>query len=144
MSGGCALGIDHGTKRTGFAVADALRVTVEPLETFRGPGDGPTLFDRVAELCSERQVDVFVVGQPLNMDGSAGARAAEVDRFCQGLAQRFPEVQVVRVDERLSTKEAETRLVEAGHTGEARKARRDAWSAAILLEDWIASGEPGY
>ena len=46
------------------------------------------------------------------------------------------------VDERLTTKEAESRLVEAGHTGARRKAAKDAWSAAVLLEDWVRSGEP--
>ena len=50
---------------------------------------------------------------------------------------------VTRQDERLSTKEAEALLRDAGHFGEERKARRDSWSALVILRDWIAAGEPG-
>ena len=45
-------------------------------------------------------------------------------------------------DRNLTTKEAESRLIEAGHTGEDRKSRKDSWSALILLEDWMRAGEP--
>ena len=136
-----ALGIDHGTRRSGFAVTDALRCSVEPLEAYEGVGEA--LLDHVATLLSDRDVSVFVVGLPLNMDGTAGARADEVQSFCTGLRGRFPQVDVVLVDERLTTKEAEARLTAAGYRGTERKKRKDAWSAALLLEDWIRSGEPG-
>lgn len=135
-----ALGIDHGTKRTGFAVVDALRIAVTPLEQIAATGDA--LLRHVAKLCDERDVAHFVVGYPLNMDGTPGPRAREVDAFIAALAARFPRVVIVRQDERLSTKEAEARLVDAGHTGSARKSRKDSWSAAVLLEDWLRAGEP--
>jgi len=134
---GAVLAIDHGTKRTGFALADALRITTEPLATFHGAGDGEELLDFIGTLLADREVTVLVVGLPLNADGSSGPRVEDVQRFCARLARRFPEPQVALVDERLSTKEAEARLVEAGHTGQARKDRRDSWSALILLEDWL-------
>ena len=134
---GAVLAIDHGTRRTGFALADALRITCEPLATFHGAGDGEELLDFIADLLIDREVRVFVVGQPLNMDGSIGPRAKDVGQFCKRLAERFPGTETAMVDERLSTKEAESRLVEAGHTGQDRKDRRDSWSAMILLEDWL-------
>jgi putative Holliday junction resolvase len=139
---GAALAIDHGTKRTGFAIADPLRIAVHPLETFRGPGDGQELVAHVATLLAERTVTTFVLGFPYAAGGAVGARAKEVEAFAARLAARFPEVEVVRWDERLTTKAAEDLLREAGHHGEARKARRDSWSALVLLRDWIASGEP--
>jgi len=134
---GAVLAIDHGTRRTGFALADALRITSEPLTTFHGAGDGDELLDFIASLLADRQVSVIVVGQPLNMDGTVGPRAKDVARFCERLSERFPSPEIALVDERLSTKEAESRLVEAGHTGQDRKDRRDSWSAMILLEDWL-------
>ncbi len=140
MNRGSVLGIDHGTRRTGFAVTDALRLSVEPLAPFEGSAEA--LLDHIAELLADRVVEVFVVGQPLGMDGSAGPRVREVDAFCASLGARFEGVVQVRVDERLTTKEAEVRLTEAGYRGKARKARKDSWSAAILLEDWIRAGEP--
>jgi len=136
---GAALGIDHGTKRTGFAVTDALGLSVQPLEAFQGAGGA--LLDHVAGLLADRDVATFVVGQPLNMDGSTGPRAKDVEAFCAGLKERFPGVAIALVDERLTTKEAEARLTEAGYRGEERKRRKDSWSAALLLEEWLRRGE---
>ena len=135
-----ALGIDHGTKRTGFAATDAQRLLVTPLHAAEGGDDGA--LTALSELLEERDVSHIIVGYPLNMDGTKGGRAKDVDGFIEALEARFPGLVVVRQDERLSTKEAEERLREAGHFGTARKHRRDAWSAAVLLEDWIAAGEP--
>ena len=75
------------------------------------------------------------------MDGSAGGRARLVDAFIEKLQRRLPGIPCVRQDERLTTKEAEERLRKAGHHGPARKARRDSWSAWVLLEDWLRSEE---
>ena len=138
---GSVLAIDHGTKRTGFAVADGLRITVTPLEVYHGPGDGEGLLDHLAGLAEDRDLETILVGEPLNMDGSSGPRAADVANFVARLRERLPSVKVAIVDERLTTKEADARLTEAGHYGKDRKARRDSWSAAILLEDWIRAGE---
>ena len=55
---GGALAIDHGTKRTGFAYADALRISLNALEPFHGPGDAAALFEHLARLCAERTVGV--------------------------------------------------------------------------------------
>jgi putative Holliday junction resolvase len=139
---GSALAIDHGTKRTGFAVADPLRIAVEPLDAWHGPGEDEGLLDHIARLLAEREVGTFVVGYPLNMDGSAGPRAAAVDRLIVRLRQRFADVDVVRQDERLSTKEAEELLRSAGYRGRAARSRRDSWSALVILRDWITAGEP--
>lgn len=139
---GGVLAIDHGTKRTGFASADALRLGVAPLEVFHGPGNGPELLAHVDRLLAERQVSVVLVGHPVDPAGRPGPRAREVETFAAELRRRHPELEVVLHDEGWTTKEAEARLREAGHHGDARRARRDSWSAWVLLEDWIASGEP--
>src|SRR5262249_46431739 len=131
--------IDHGSKRTGFAVSDALRITLEPLATFHGAGDSLDLLAHVAEFVSERDVELFVVGMPLNMDGTRGARAADVERFIASLRARFPAIAVVAHDERLTTKAAEDLGRELGLRGDALRAKRDSLSAAVLLRDWIAS-----
>lgn len=132
--------MDHGSKRTGFAATDAERLLVTPL--FAATGGDAGALDALDQLLGERDVSHVVVGYPLHMDGTKGGRAKDVDRFIEALRTRRPSLIVVRQDERLSTKEAEERLREAGHFGAARKERRDAWSAAVLLEDWIAAGEP--
>jgi putative Holliday junction resolvase len=136
------IAVDHGSKRTGFAVADALRITTAPLDVWEGPGDAPELVEHIAKLCDERDVDTFVVGMPFNMDGTEGPRAADVRSFCTRLAERFPGVSVIPWDERLTTKEAESLLREAGIAPKDRKGARDAWSALVILRDWMESGEP--
>lgn len=138
-----ALGIDHGEKRTGFALVDALRIRCGPLDVFHGAGDGEPLLEAIAERALEYSIGVLVIGYPLNMDGSPGGRSAQVDAFIARLRARLPEIAIACQDERLTTKEAEERLREAGHHGDARKARRDSWSAWVLLEDWLREGEPG-
>lgn len=139
---GGVLAIDHGTKRTGFAATDALRLGTFPLEPFRGDGHGVDLLRHVERLCEERTIATFLVGFPYNMDGTEGGRATDVNAFVARLRAQFPTVEIVPYDERLTTKAAEELLAEAGYHGDERKARRDSWSALVLLRDWLESGEP--
>jgi len=136
------LAIDHGTKRTGFAAVDALRIAAVPLDAFHGPGDGPELLAHVARLLAERTIGVLLVGLPRHADGSEGVRAAEVRAFALRLAARFPELAVVFHDEHLTTKAAEDLLRDAGTRRADWKGRRDSLSALVLLRDWLESGEP--
>ena len=138
-----ALAIDHGTKRTGFAAADPLRISLNALEPFHGPGDAPELLEHVARLCAERDIGTFVVGLPYNMDGSEGPRAAEVRAFGARLRARSPGVALALVDERLSTKEAEELLRESGLRGPKARALRDSFSALVVLRDWVSTERPG-
>ena len=142
MGTGTVLAIDPGEKRTGFAVTDPLRLSVEPVGTYRGPGDGEGLVDHIASLADDRDLELLLVGNPVGPGGEPTARSTAVAALCERLAHHFPGIPIVRYDERWTTKEAETRLVESGRTGDERKALRDSWSAAVLLEDWIRSGEP--
>lgn len=139
---GGVLAIDHGTKRAGFAVVDALRLVPLPLTAWRGPGGEPALFECIAEMLLDRDVATLLVGLPLDMDGGESGRAKEVRAFAARLAARFPEVEVVFHDERLSTKTAEELLRETGLPPEERRARRDSISALVILRDWLAAGEP--
>jgi len=140
--GGAVIAVDHGGRRTGFASSDPLRIATRPLDVWEGEGDAPELLERVAELVEEHGADTVVVGLPYNMDGSVGPRGVEVLAFMARLRERLPAARVLPQDERLSTKEAEALLADAGHHGESRKARLDAWSALVLLRDWIEQGEP--
>jgi putative Holliday junction resolvase len=136
------IAIDHGEKKSGFAVADPLRIAVHALDQVALAGDGEELLDHVAGLLAERDVDTLLIGMPLHMDGSEGGRAAEVRAFAARLRERFPGVRVVFHDERLTTKEAEDLLRREGFTGREARERKDSWSALVLLRDWIESGEP--
>ncbi len=138
------IAVDPGTRRTGFAVADALRIACEPLATFEGDAEADdALLDHVAGFLAQRDVEAFVIGLPLNMDGSEGRRAAAARALARRLAARFPDVRVAMQDERLSSKEAEDLLRQVGHRRwQDRRGKRDAMSALVILRDWIEAGEP--
>ncbi len=137
-----ALGIDHGTRRCGFAVADPLRLATTPLAPWRDDAPGAGLFAHIAKLLDERDVDVFVIGLPRNMDGTEGPRALEVRAFAAQLSAQFKKPRTVFVDERLSTKAAEDLLRDAQVRPRDRRALKDSFAALVLLRDWIESGEP--
>ncbi len=139
---GGVLAIDLGAKKSGFAVADPERIVTQPLDVVRAAEDSAEIVDAVAGLLAERDVSTLLVGLPVHLDGSDGARAAAARAFAARLVERFPGVEVVTYDERLTTKEAEALLRDAGFTGREAKERRDSWSALVLLRDWIESGEP--
>lgn len=139
---GGVLAIDHGERKTGFAAADALRVAVRPLTVERHDGSQERLLARVAAFADELSLDTLLVGRPVQMHGRVGERARSVEAFARDLRQRFPALQVVLYDERLTTKEAESLLREEGFRGREIAERKDSWAALVLLRDWIASGEP--
>ena len=136
------LAIDHGTLGTGFAVVDGLRIAAQPLESWREQGGEPALLAHVERLLAERDISVLLVGLPLDMDGGEGPRALSVRAFAGRLAARFKDVEVVLHDERLTTKAAEELLRETGSPLRERRARRDSFSALVILRDWLAAGEP--
>jgi len=137
-----AIGVDPGERRTGFAATDALRISTTALETWHGAPDDPGLLAHLARLLDERDAGTLVVGLPLNMDGSEGPRAAAVRELIASLRGRFPELTVVAQDERLTTKEAEEWMRDAGVHVADRRGMRDAYSAMVILRDWVAAGEP--
>ena len=134
---GGTLALDHGDKRTGLAYADALGITATPLATFHGAGDSSALLDHVAGVLAERDVARLLVGLPLNADGSENPRCAVARAFARRLQARFPALELELVDEHLTSKAAEERLREAGYGPRESRARRDSWSALVLLEDWL-------
>ncbi len=143
MAGGRGvLAIDHGSRKTGFAASDPLRIATRPLGVFRGPGDGPELLEHVAALVREHDAGTLVVGWPVEGGGREGARCAEVRRFVERLRERLPEVRLVLHAEHLTTKEAESLMAERGLSRREAREARDAWAALVLLRDWIESGEP--
>lgn len=128
------LGIDWGEKRIGLAFADELGIALPLPAAVAASKKGR--MQQIESTIQEKQVDSLVVGYPLNMDGSVGFKAREVDAFIAGLEKRF-RLPVHRVDERLSS-----HSVEQGLKGQKRKPNRqsgeiDSRAAALILQDFI-------
>lgn len=129
------LGVDYGERRTGVAISDAARVIAFPRETL-ACSRVEQAAAAVARIAEVEQVAEIVVGQPLNMNGSAGPRAARTDEFIAELAQRTS-IPLKRWDERLSTKIAEAVLIEAGTRREKRRGVVDKLAAQVILQGYL-------
>lgn len=129
------LGVDFGDRRTGVAISDDSRVIAFPRETL----DCPRLEQAaaaVARLAEAEGVGEIVVGYPLNMNGSQGPRTARTEAFMAEVANRTG-IPLRKWDERLSTKIAESVLIEAGTRREARRGVVDKLAAQVILQSYL-------
>jgi putative Holliday junction resolvase len=129
---GSLLGLDLGTKTIGVAVSDPDRKLAAPVVTIaraRFTSDA----ERLLELAAERRVVGFVLGLPVNMDGSEGPRAQATRAFARNLA-KLTALPIGLWDERLSTAAVERVLIEADASRRKRKAVIDQHAAAYILQ----------
>ena len=134
------LGVDYGEQRTGVAISDESRTIAFPRETLACPRVEQAAA-AVARTAEAEQVAAIVVGYPLNMNGSQGARTTRTDEFMAELAKRT-EIPLKKWDERLSTKIAEAVLIEAGTSRAKRRGVVDKLAAQVILQGYLdASAE---
>jgi putative Holliday junction resolvase len=129
------LGVDYGRKRVGVAISDPFGIMAQPLPTVPFTDEDGTVAALKA-ICDERGVARIVVGLPVNMDGTLGPMAREVQDFAQRLAAATGR-EVDLFDERLTSADAESRLAETGMRWRARKKRIDQVAAALILQSWL-------
>lgn len=132
------MALDVGEKTVGVALSDELRITVNPFETIRR--DGGEL-DRLQSIISTQHVTEIVVGLPLSLNGSEGPSTERARAFVTAL-RPLTTASVVTQDERLSTTEAERRLVEADVRRSRRRQVIDSVAAALILESYLARTAP--
>ncbi len=126
------LGLDVGTKTIGLALSDVERRIATPLETVRRGKfsvDGPAL----VRLAENNAVAGFVIGLPLNMDGSEGPRAQSTRAFARNLAA-LTDLPLAFWDERLSTAAVTRTLLEADASRKRRAEVVDKMAAAYILQ----------
>ena len=131
------MGLDYGERRIGVAVSDPDGVIAQPLLSLdRKQLPGKKLWSRIDALVRELEVQRFVLGLPLHMDGRRGEQAAEVERFGAQLAERTG-LPVDYVDERWTTLEAERTMREMGVKRSRQSGQLDATAAALLLRTYL-------
>ena len=137
-------GLDLGTKTIGVAASDPERRVAAPVETIarkRFTEDA----QRLIALAAERRAAGFVLGLPINMDGTEGARAQSTRAFARNLA-KLTALPIALWDERLSTAAVERALIAANVSRARRKAVIDQHAATYILQgalDRLESGAPG-
>jgi len=132
---------DVGERRIGVAVSDATLTLARPENVLRPTslaGDALQLaVDEITRLKSEEDgVTTIVVGLPRRLDGSGTELTARVSAFARELG-RITRLPIVLQDERLTSREAESRLALTEKNWRVRKRRLDAAAAAIILQDYL-------
>ena len=130
------LGIDYGTKRIGLAVSDAKTDIALPLSVISAHGSVVAQAKEVLEIAADYVIDAFVVGLPLNMDGSEGKQAKVARTFGNELA-RQTHLPLHYHDERLSSLSAQELLAPAELTRKKKKARLDSVAAQVMLQSFL-------
>ena len=133
------LAFDFGRRRIGVACGDTVSRTAAPLAAVPAGAAGPR-WEVIEALLREWQPALAVVGLPYNVDGSDSAMTLAAREFAAELGRRCM-LQIVLVDERYSSREAEGQLRAARESGQRRrrvvKADVDAAAACIILERWF-------
>lgn len=97
------LGIDYGDSRVGLAISDPLGITAQGFETIHHNGNDKVVLKRLEEIVNMYEISKFVIGMPINMDGSQGERVEVTKRFIHKLRCKFNTIDIETVDERLTT-----------------------------------------
>ncbi len=134
---GRLLAIDYGLKRVGLAVTDPLQIIATALETV------PTkqLINYLINYCKTQEVEVFIVGEPLNLNSQKTDSTDAVYKFVVLLKKTFPKHDVHLHDERFTSKMALDAMIRSGSTKKDRRKKEniDKVSATIILQSFIES-----
>jgi putative Holliday junction resolvase len=135
------VGLDIGERRIGVAVSDATGTLARPLGVLRPAGLDVDALDvvvrEIARLAGEEDgVGAIVIGLPRRLDGTPTDMTPRVEQFARALGAKTS-LPVALQDERLSSREAESRLALRDKDWRSRKAKLDAAAAAIILQDYL-------
>ena len=129
------MALDVGDRTVGVAVTDDTQTIAQGVTTVRRRGLAADLA-ALRALVAEHEVDRFVVGWPLRLDGRVGVQAMKVARFAEKLEATFG-LPVERFDERLTTVAAERALLEGDVSRKKRKEVIDQVAATLILQGWL-------
>ncbi len=130
------MAFDFGLRQIGVATGNVEFGTTRALPVLRAK-EGVPDWDAVEKLVGEWQPDILVVGDPLNMDGTAGELCERARRFARQLHGRLG-LPVEMSDERLTSFEAKQQQREEGHSGDFRRDPVDSVAAELILRGWFA------
>jgi putative Holliday junction resolvase len=129
------ISFDVGLKRIGVANTDPLQLIATALGTFSPAEIAPFL----QKYMSTEEVESFVVGEPLQADGTPSESAHLVNQFKAWLLQQFPTIPVYMVDERYTSSMAKQSLLDSGLRKKDRRDKKllDSVSATLILQTYL-------
>jgi putative Holliday junction resolvase len=129
------LAIDYGLKRTGIAVTDEMQIIASGLTTV----DSPNVISFLKKYFNDEKVEKVLIGEPKQMNGLPSESAPIIEKFIVEFKQHFPQMTLIRVDERFTSKMAFQTMIDSGLKKKQRqnKALIDEISATIMLQDFL-------
>ena len=134
---GKLLAFDYGLKRCGVAVTDELQIIASGLETVASSD----IFKWLENYLKIENIEAFVVGLPLQMNGKPSESTEIIEKFVAKLKFKNPSIPVHRIDERFTSKIAFNSMIDSGLSKKKRrdKALVDEISATLILQNYMAS-----
>ena len=131
------LAIDYGSKRSGIAVTDPLKIIATALETVASH----ELTAYLKKYTEKEPVEAFIIGMPKRLDNSPSENAARVTAFIKTLEKQFPDIPVHTHDERFTSSMALSAMIAGGSKKSDRreKGNIDKVSATIILQSYMES-----
>ena len=130
------IAFDYGEKRTGIAVTDELQIIASGLMTV----ETKKIFSFLTEYLKTETVELFIVGEPKQMNNQASESEQLIKVFVTKLSQTFPKIPIKRVDERFTSKMAVQSMFDSGLKKKYRenKSLIDEISATIILQTYLS------
>ena len=131
------LAIDYGTKRTGIAVTDELQIIASGLTTV----NTKELITFLKDYISKEKVELFLIGEPKQMDNTASESEKHILLFIEKLTKEIPLIPFQRIDERFTSKMAFQTMIDSGLKKNQRKNKSliDEISATLILQSYLYS-----
>jgi putative Holliday junction resolvase len=129
--------IDYGGKRTGLAVTDPLQIIATALTTI----ETKELIPFLKKYFLQEQVELILIGEPLNLDDTATHATPLVKEAIKKLQKEFPSIPIKTVDERYTSKMASKAMVEMGMKKKDRRQKEniDKIAATIMLQEYLSN-----
>lgn len=129
------LAFDYGEKRTGIAITDELQLIASGLTTV----ETKKIFSFLTEYLKNETVELFIVGEPKQMNNLASESEAMIAVFVTKLSQTFPKIPIKRIDERFTSKMAFQSMIDSGLKKKQRQNKEliDEISATLILQSYL-------
>lgn len=129
------MGLDVGDKTVGVAISDPLFITAQPYETIKRT-KAKFDIDRIEEIIKEKDISIVVVGLPKNMNNTIGPQSMKVMSFVDLIKKRI-DIEIVYEDERLTTVQSKSVLIDMNVRRENRKTHIDKIAASFILQSYL-------
>jgi putative Holliday junction resolvase len=129
------MALDYGERRTGVAVTDPFKIIATPHSTI------PTsrLKEFIHDYHAQEGIEILVIGQPTRHDGSFSSVENNIELFIEWVKSKVPDIQIDRINEMYTSKEAVDALIQSGTSKKQRRDKGliDRTSATIMLQEYM-------